>query len=72
MSRERPNPTELEIASGEEGAIDARFVASRELFARARSRVTVADVERYAPGDPGYPEYVAAFEAILRRGEVEA
>jgi hypothetical protein len=31
--------------------------------------VTVADVERYAPGDPGYPEYVAAFAAIVRRGE---
>lgn len=69
MSRKRPNPAELEIASGEGGTINAGFVASRELFARARSRVTVADVERYAPNDPGYPEYVAAFEAILRQGE---
>lgn len=69
MRRKRSKPTEPEGTSGDGFAIDARFVASRELFARARSRVTVADVERYAPGDPGYPEYVAAFQAILRQGE---
>ncbi len=56
---QRPDPIE----------IDTRFVASRELLARARCRVTRADVARYAPNDPGYPEYVEAFEAIVRRGE---
>jgi hypothetical protein len=62
-----PSPREVE----EEAAIpvDARFVASRELLERARARVTPDDVARYVPNDPGYPEYVAAFEAIVRRGE---
>jgi hypothetical protein len=69
MRRKRSKPTEPEDTSGEAFAVDARFVAARELFARARSRVTAADVERYAPNDPGYPEYVAAFQAIVRRGE---
>jgi hypothetical protein len=69
MRRKRSNPKEPEVTPGEGFAIDARFVASLELLARARSRVTVADVERYAPNDPGYPEYVAAFQAILRSGE---
>jgi hypothetical protein len=48
---------------------DARFVAARQLFERARARVTVEDVRRHAPGDPGYWEYVAAYTDILRRGE---
>jgi len=44
-------------------------LSRRASYSHARSRVTVADVERYAPNDPGYPEYVAAFEAIVRQGE---
>lgn len=74
MSRKRgrsrtPAPAPLEVTTAEALTIDARFVASRELVARARGRVTPVDVARYAPNDPGYPGYVAAFEAILRRGE---
>ena len=52
-------------------AIDARFVASRELFIRCRGRVSTDDVKRYAPNDPGYPGYVAAFESLLKHGECE-
>ncbi len=64
MSRKRGRSKTAEALT-----IDARFVASRELLARARDRLTPADVASCAPNDPGYPEYVAAFEAILLRGE---
>jgi hypothetical protein len=43
--------------------------AARAVFSRARLRVTEADVARYAPNDPGYLSYVAAWEEILRAGE---
>lgn len=60
----------VRVAKGEEGiVVDARFVASRALLERARGHVSAEDVARWAPSDPGYPEYVAAFQAILRRGE---
>jgi hypothetical protein len=49
--------------------VDARFVAARHLFARARRKVTPEHVRRYVPNDPGYPGYVTAFEALLREGE---
>lgn len=49
--------------------IDQRFVATRELFELCRSRVTVDDLKDFAPNDPGYLNYVAAFENILVRGE---
>lgn len=68
MSRKREDTTPGE-GINEGLTVHARLVASRALFERARSRVTVADVERHAPNDPGYPEYVAAFAAILRQGE---
>lgn len=64
-----PAPASPEVEAGEAIVVDARFVASRELLVRARGRVAPEDVARYAPNDPGYPEYVAAFEAILLRGE---
>ena len=48
---------------------DEGFIATREVFSRARLRVTEADVARFAPSDPGYLNYVAAWEEILRSGE---
>jgi len=50
-------------------AIDPRYVATRALFERCRARVDADDVRSFAPSDPGYPGYVAAFEKILARGE---
>jgi hypothetical protein len=64
-----PAPAPFEVTTADPLTIDARFVASRELLARARGRVTPADVARYVPNDPGCFEYLAAFEAILHRGE---
>src|SRR6185312_15274310 len=64
-----PGAVSPEVEAGEAIVVDARFVAARALLERARGRVTSEDVARYAPADPGYPEYVAAFEAILLRGE---
>lgn len=74
MSRKRGRsstlaPAPSEIAAADPLTLDARFVATRELLARARDRLTPTDVARYIPNDPGCFEYLAAFEAILRRGE---
>lgn len=74
MSRKRGRsrtqaPAPVEATEAEPLVVDARFLASRELLARARARVTPADVARYIPNDPGCWEYLAAFEAIVHRGE---
>lgn len=75
MIRKRRRRTQPEVAPEPEPSIAAgftvapRFVAARELFARARERVSVEDVRRYAPNDPGVFEYIAAFTDILRRRE---
>ena len=74
MSRKRgrsraPALVEVTAAAPLTITIDARFVVSRELLARARDHLTPADIARYVPHDPGCWEYLAAFEAILRRGE---
>jgi hypothetical protein len=44
----------------------------RELFDYAARFVTADDVSAYAPSDPGYPEYVRTFDAILAAGEPPA
>ena len=44
--------------------------AELELFVYAAGRVTPADVAAFAPGDPGYPNYVAAFNHILSSGDL--
>lgn len=73
MSRKRRRSSkpsvEPEPTRSVEFVADSRFVAARELFELARERVTIEDVRRFAPGDPGYGEYVAAFTELLRRGE---
>jgi hypothetical protein len=42
--------------------------AIRELFEYALRHVTVEDISRFCPSDPGYSDYVRAFNAILESG----
>jgi hypothetical protein len=44
--------------------------ACNRLFDYAVGFVTLADVAAFAPSDPGYPDYVAAWQAILASHQV--
>jgi len=44
--------------------------AYMKLLDYARGLVQMADIERYCPNDPGYPDYVSAFGAIYSSGKV--